>query len=80
MKDLYDEAIADMKLVKKGEFQVPEIGTRIGSFPAWSNVRVDVFYALRKIRVERPISNKQRVLNYTQQGDIAANYIIEPNG
>lgn len=53
---LYRSAIEDMKLVRSGTAQIPDIGARDAMFPAWSNVRVDVTSRLRKCRVERPIS------------------------
>lgn len=54
----YEEAIEDMKAVHRGDFEVPGIGNRDNQWPLWSNVRVDVTYTLRKIRVERPISER----------------------
>lgn len=77
--DLYEEAIEDMKLIQKGQAQIPNIGLRTSAWPAWSNVRVDVLYTLRKIRVERPISEtKGTNPDYYQSQDWAANFIVEP--
>ncbi len=77
--ELYDEAIEDMKLVHEGLYQVPDIGTRDALWPAWSNVRVSNLYALRKVRVERWISDRYPT-PYQQNIDIVAEQIIEPNG
>lgn len=76
--DLYEEAIKDLEMIRKGEAQLPGIGLRTAAWPAWSNVRVNQLYALRKIRVERPISEQSPAKDYYQQQDWAANFIIEP--
>ena len=76
--DLYEDALKDMEMVRKGDAQVPGMGLRTAAWPAWSNIRVDQLYTLRKIRVERPISEQSPVKDYHQQQDIAANFIIEP--
>lgn len=75
--ELYREAIKDMELVHSGEYQIPDIGLRYDSFPAWSNVRVNVLYALRKIRVQRPISDRTAT-PYRRNLDHGANFIVEP--
>lgn len=54
--ELYKEAMEELKSVQAGRFEIPDIGQRAAAFPAWSNVRVDPMSRLRKIRVERPIS------------------------
>ncbi len=77
---LYDEAIEELKAVKSGEYQLPGIGARDLFTPAWSNVRVDLSYALRKIRVEKPMSERSSQQGtYTQQKDVISDMIIEPN-
>lgn len=76
---LYKEAIEDLKLVKSGTYQIPDVALRSAAWPAWSNVRVDALYSLRKIRVERPISDKSPPQGYTQSRDIGADYLVEPN-
>lgn len=58
IQDLRDEAIEEMKEVRNGMGMIPDLGTRNADWPAWSNVRVDPNYRLRKIRVERPLSEK----------------------
>jgi len=76
--DLYEDALKDMEMIRTGQAQLPGIGLRTNAWPAWSNVRVDQLYALRKIRVEKPISEQSPVKDYYQQQDWAANFIIEP--
>lgn len=72
--DLYKSAIDDLKLIHSGSFQIPDIGYRDSAWPAWSNIRVDQGYPLRKIRVERPISESSPV-PYSQPRDRTAEYI-----
>jgi hypothetical protein len=74
---LYQEAKEDMKGIKSGEFSIPECGFRDAFWPVWSHVRVDCLYALRKNRVERPLS-EQSPVPYYQNQDWPSNYVIEP--
>lgn len=76
LAELYDEAVEDMKLVHSGAYEISDIAQRNISWPAWSNVRVDVLYSLRRIRVERPISDQS---SPSKHQDVAAAYIVEPN-
>lgn len=74
--ELRDQAEEDMKLVHSGAYEISDIAQRNISWPAWSNVRVDVLYNLRRIRVERPISDQSSQSKFV---DVSANYIVEPN-
>ena len=74
---LYKETLEDLKSVRKGENQVPDIGQRDVMWPAWSNVSINIGYALRKIRVERPISERTPT-PYPQNVDHGADFIFEP--
>ena len=76
INELYAEAIEDLKLVHSGAYEIPGIGTREVLWPVWSNVRVDTLYVLRKIRVERPISEKTKP-GYNQNLDRVAEHIVE---
>ena len=76
--DLYKATIEDLKLVKSGEYQLPGIGYRNNMWPAWSNIRVDTLYSLRKVRVERPIS-EGTPLPGRRNRDIPSDFIIEPS-
>lgn len=76
INELYEQAVEDMKLVHDGKYEVPGIGTRDAQWPFWSNVRVDAVYALRKIRVEKPISEKTAT-TYPQHPDRVAEFIWE---
>lgn len=76
VNDLYEQAVEDMKLVHDGKYDVPNIATRTAQWPFWSNVRVDALYSLRKIRVERPISEKSNT-TYPQNADRVADVIVE---
>ena len=76
VNQLYEEAVEDLKLVHSGAYEIPGIGTREVLWPVWSNVRVDPLYILRKIRVERPISEKTST-PYPQNRDRVADNIVE---
>jgi hypothetical protein len=76
LKQFYEETVEDLKLVHSGAFEIPGIGTREVLWPAWSNVRVDPLYILRKIRVERPISEKTSP-QYRQNIDRVADLLVE---
>jgi hypothetical protein len=56
--DLYKETIEDLKSIRKGENQIPDIGYRDAAWPAWSNVRVDVLRTVQRVLVERSISER----------------------
>jgi hypothetical protein len=53
LQRLYDEAIADLKMVRAQQAIVPDIGYRNQIAPAWSNMRLNPGYWARKLRVER---------------------------
>ena len=73
------EAIKDMKEIRAGVSNLEDIPARHPSWPTWSNTRVDSNYRLRKIRVERPISEEEPTSGKPQQRDIWADVIFEPN-
>lgn len=75
--DLYKEVLEDLKDVRAGRANLPDIGLRTAAWPAWSNVRVDCLYSLRKIRVERPISERSAT-DYRQSVDWPSVWIVEP--
>lgn len=81
LKDLYDEAMEDLRQLQRGEAQLPDTALRSAAWPAWSNVRVDILYRLRRARVEKPISETRsgQPQGYTQNRDVLADHIIEPN-
>lgn len=74
---LYKDCIKDLELCSKGTMHVPNIAHRDSQWPAWSNVRVNPYYALRKVRVERGISERTAT-PYKQNLDRAAEVIVEP--
>lgn len=74
LKTLYDEAIEDMKAVQRGEVTLPDVATRTASFPAWSNIRMSLS-PLRRLRVERPLSETRTPVDYPQVVDRSADYI-----
>src|SRR5262245_55184871 len=66
----------EMLDVKKGLFQLEDVGLRNAGWPAWSNVRRDIWYRVRQTRVERPISERTPT-EYSQNVDHAAEHIYE---
>lgn len=76
--ELYDECVKAMELVKSGQHAIEDIGGRNVDWPAWSNSRVDQRYLLRKIRVQRPLSEGTPT-QFRRNRDIGADYIIEPS-
>ncbi|MDE2097156.1 MAG: hypothetical protein KGL39_07910 [Patescibacteria group bacterium] len=76
-EELYKDTIADLKSVKSGENQIPDIGYREVQWPAWSNIHVSTVYQLKRSRVERPISEKTPT-TYPQNVDHVADFIYEP--
>lgn len=59
LADLYEEVMEDLKGIKAGNLQLPDVGLRSGAWPAWSNVTVTVLDTIRRVRVQRPISEKR---------------------
>jgi hypothetical protein len=60
VKEWYEESVEDMKAVQAGVLNLPDTGLRNSGWPAWSNVRVDHRYLVRKLRVEEGISGAGR--------------------
>lgn len=54
--DECEEAMEELRLVKRGALQIEDIGTRNPSWPSFSNTRVDVRYDVARVRVESAIS------------------------
>lgn len=78
LKILYDETLEDLKAIQKGEVVLPDVALRTAAFPAFSNLRVDLFYSLRKLRVERGLSETRTQPDYQQSIDRGAENIREP--
>jgi len=82
-EDHYKEVLEDLASVRDGTNQL-DLGLREAAWPAWSNVRVDPAYLLRKARVERPLSEQgpsgrpSPGSGITQNVDITANWIPRP--
>lgn len=55
--DLRREVLEDLKNLKSGQYMLADISERVVNSPRWKNMRVVDRYRLRKIRVERPISD-----------------------
>lgn len=79
MEGLYDETMEDLKAVKSGEVDLPDIGLRTSAWPSWSNVRVDCLYTLRKIRVERVQGMSESPnAGFPRNTDWPGEFIVEP--
>lgn len=73
IQEAYDEAMLEIKEVQAGRMDLMEVAAREVPWFAWSNCRVSAAYRLRRIRVERPISEKTPT-TYPQTRDIQADY------
>lgn len=58
LKEMKDEVMQELEMVRAGQMQVDSIGRRSTMAPAWSNVRVDPRYRLHQSRIQRPISDR----------------------
>lgn len=76
VEDLYLACLEDMKLVHSGKYQIPNLAPRSAAWPSWSSVRVDPFYNLRKIRVQRPVSDRRHT-DYRRNVDWRSEYTWE---
>lgn len=65
--------MGDLKEIRAGQAQIPDVALRNAPWPAWSNVIVDPRYRLRQIRVQRPISDRIPV-RYSQNVDHQSEY------
>lgn len=55
---LYEEAVETLVQVRGQQAYIPDIPLRNSQMPTWSNVRVDPWYRVRQIRLERPLSER----------------------
>jgi hypothetical protein len=76
LEEMYKAVIDDMKLVRAMQMQIPDIGYRNATWPAWSNISKSDGYRYRKLRVERPISEKSPT-QYPQSPDWNAEFTWE---
>jgi phage gp36-like protein len=58
VQKLYDNAIAMLKMIRDGKMQLPRIPRRRQQHPKFSNVIYNPKYPLRKLRVQRPLSDR----------------------
>jgi hypothetical protein len=78
-KSLADDCIAaleDLQAVQAGTMLIADIPLRAAGWPAWSNVTVDTRYRIKKVRVQRPISEKTPT-QYSQIIDWNAEFAFE---
>lgn len=59
LKEMYDQAIEDMKLIQRGEVVLPDTALRNAGWPAWSNITIESSQRLRKARVQRRLSESR---------------------
>lgn len=77
--DLCKEATEDLKMVQSGQVTLADVPLRAAAWPAWSNVRVDHTYELRKVRVERWISERVSGESpYPRDVDYTSEWIYPP--
>lgn len=56
IKDDYDEAIEEMKMVQRGDLMLEDVGTRGVDWPSVSNITVNPAYDGMRARVQSPMS------------------------
>lgn len=54
----YAETMKDMGDMRSGLYKLGDVELRVVDSPAWSNVRVPVWYMVHRIRVERRLSER----------------------
>lgn len=60
LSDLHDAAMEDLKLVRSGEYTLPDVALRDSAFPAWSNMSCPaVGRSVAKLRVQTSISSRK---------------------
>ena len=74
--EMFKEAMEEMKAVRSGQLQIPDIGYRYGFWPVWSNISKSDGYRFMKLRVERNISERSPT-QYTQHPDWGAEFSFE---
>lgn len=77
LDDEYDEVIEEMTAVKEGDMSLGDVAQRESDQPTFSNVTMVDHYALRKIRVQRPIS-EQSPSAIPQNRHYPSDYLVEP--
>lgn len=75
LNNMYIETMDELMAVSSGQMQIEDIGYRNNIMPMWSALRLDNRWSLKKLRVERPLSDRTRVRNYTQKADLAADIV-----
>ncbi len=79
IKDLYDETVEWMKEVSAGTQSLADAASRHSAFPSWANIRYRLTNPLRRLRVEKPISENRDPSTGKRIRDLAADLIVEPN-
>lgn len=79
IKQMYEQTLEDLKAIKTGELVLPDTALRQAAWPAWSNISFADVYPLRKIRVQRQISEKRGgTPDYAQAIDWSSEYLAGP--
>lgn len=71
-----EDAIEEMKLVRRGQLNIEDVGTRTSSWPFITNSFVDQTYDYLKVRVITPLS-EQTPTQYPQYVDYNSLYLWE---
>lgn len=75
--DLYEEAVNDLKAVRVGSLDIPDIGQRDPGYPAWSNITLRPEFLYKKLRRETPISDNSPTTGRSAV-DLPGAFIVEP--
>lgn len=76
--DACDATMHELELVKDGSLTLTDIGMREAAWPAWSNVTVRPEFQLKKVRVQRQISERSPT-DYPQTIDYPSE-VYQENG
>lgn len=77
IEDEYEEIIEELTAVKQGEMSLGDVPQREADQPTWSNVTVDDRYRVKRIRVQRPIS-EQSPSAIPPHRHYPSDYAVEP--
>lgn len=74
---LYEETMEELKEVLAGDIMIDDLAMRNIRAPAWSNGRLDDRYAIRKYRIQTPLSESTPI-RFPRNVDRGADVVPEP--
>jgi hypothetical protein len=74
IESLFKEVMEELKMIQRGETSLADIAERNINTPTWSNIRIQILNNVRKMAVERPLSESTPT-DYSQTVDHRADAI-----